>query len=629
MADQSSQVIDCMVTLCPSIYQSDDVKQRPLSTILTAFQRDERVQQQVEQVRAAQDKESYAQAKNKLPVVIFGGKFNNRKNSGLVEASGLMALDFDVDTQAESDELKDMLKDDPYIYSFFLSTGGLGYRALIKIPKVESDAQYKSYFYSISEHYKNIDAACKDIARASFYTHDPDLYINPEAKVWTDYKELDSKPNLSQLTKPIAKKTDYKLANRIINVIRYAQEGERHSKILKAARLMGGYISAGRIEYHEAERLLKQEAAALCPNSIKKDERTINDGLEDGMQEPIRDEEELQIEEKYNQLGKIYYTAIDAEDKIFEKYRNGIGEAWSTGYPSVDQLYKVFPGYFTTIYGSSFSGKSLLWLDFLKNMSYRHGLKHCIFSPETGAYDDVFIKLCEMVAEKDFYDTYNNRMSEEELRRAKEFVDKHFIVVDPGEHSLDLETALEYLQIIERYYSVKVNTLTLDPWNDLDHPIDEADGREDKYLEKAIKKVRLSAYLNDWHICIITHARDQQMVHDKNDGVRYYPPATFREVAGGQTWSRKGFQMASVWRPPKGLTEIDGTILQGDGSETLWFQQKYKPDYAGEKGVAKLKLDLKRHRFYEGDDHKPRYATLIPEKEHEQEQKTETNEPPF
>ena len=579
MADQSSPVIDCMVTLCPSIYQSDDVKHRPLSTILTAFQKDERVQQQVEQVRAAQDKESYAQAKNKLPVVIFGGKFNNRKNTGLVEASGLMALDFDVDTQAESDELKDTLKYDPYIYSFFLSTGGLGYRALIKIPKVESDAQYKSYFYSISEHYKNIDAACKDIARASFYTHDPDLYVNPEAKVWTDYKELDSRPNLSQLTKPIAKKTDYKLA------------------------------------------------AALCPNSIKKDERTINDGLEDGMQEPIRDEEELQIEEKYNQLGKIYYTAIDAEDKIFEKYRNGIGEAWSTGYPSVDQLYKVFPGYFTTIYGSSFSGKSLLWLDFLKNMSYRHGLKHCIFSPETGAYDDVFIKLCEMVAEKDFYDTYNNRMSEEELRRAKEFVDKHFIVVDPGEHSLDLETALEYLQIIERYYSVKVNTLTLDPWNDLDHPIDEADGREDKYLEKAIKKVRLSAYLNDWHICIITHARDQQMVYDKNDGVRYYPPATFREVAGGQTWSRKGFQMASVWRAPKGLTEIDGTILQGDGSETLWFQQKYKPDYAGEKGVAKLKLDQKRHRFYEGDDHKPRYATLIPEQE--QEQKTETHEPPF
>lgn len=604
------QYRDSKVTLCPSIYRPREVKYRSFVTVLQAFWSDESIKERVENVRNAPDKEAYADAKNELPIVIFGGQFSERNNEGLVRSSGLMVLDFDVHTEYESQKLRGQLEQDEYVYAFFLSTGGLGYRALVKIPEVTSDDEYKTYFYAINERYPNIDGACKDVARASFYTFDPDLVIKDDSKVWTEKRELEEKKNLKHTQYPINKDNDYTLANRVLNIIRYAVEGERHNKILKASRLMGGYVAAGDIEYHEGERLLKQEAQAIDPKDYRTNEKAVEDGMRDGMKEPVKDDKTLKKEEKRNELGKIYFTAKDAEPSIFHKYKHGIGEGWTVGYPSVDQIYKIFPGYFTTIYGSSFSGKSLIWFDFLKNLSHRYGLKHCIFSPETGSYDDVFIKLIEMAAERDFYDEYGNQMSEEDLRKAKDFVDRHFIVIDPGEHSLDLETSIEYLQIIERYYNVKVNTFTADPWNDLDHPMHEDNFREDKYLEKAIKKVRLAAHYNDWHICVITHSRDQRLVHDPTDNVKYYPPATFREIAGGQTWSRKGFQMASVWRPPKGLNEINGTKLEGDGSETLWFQQKYKPDWAGEIGVAKLKLDPKRHRFYEEAENGYKYADL-------------------
>lgn len=609
-----------LVTLCPSVKDPKTAYYRTVGKILNAFRGDEHVKEQVEQVRNGQ------KSKTELPVVVFGGKFERRSNSALQDHSGLIILDFDVETKYESEKIYETLSNDKYVYSYFRSTSGYGYKALVKIPYVKNDAEFKSYFNAIKDYFKNVDVACKDISRACFYTYDPDLVINEDSEVWKEKKETEVN-NLSGVKIPANKKTDYNTANRVVNVIRYAVEGERHTKILKASLLMGGFVASGKVEYSEAERLLQQEANAVDPEDYKTNERAIYDGLSRGMEEPINTEEELKKEEKHSQLGKIYYTATDASDKIYDKYRKGIGKGWTVGYPSVDQIYKIFPGYFTVIYGSSFSGKSLVWFDYLKNLSFRYGLKHCIFSPETGGYDDVFIKLIEMVAEKDFYDFYNNQMSEQELEEAKKFVDKNFIVIDPGEHDLDVDTCIEYLQIIENVYNVKVNTLTIDPWNDLDHPMHEDFYREDKYLEKAIKKIRLAAFYNHWHICIITHARDQKLSHDKDSGVSYYPPATFREIAGGQTWSRKGFQMASVWRPPKGLTEADGMEFCGDGSETVWIQQKYKPDWAGESGIAKLKLDAKRHRFYEDEDFEVRYADLRPVNEETDSKEAEDDAP--
>lgn len=611
-----TQASDFEVTLCPTISQPHQVSHRTLKSVLTAFSSSDDVRAKVEDVRQSESNTELSAKKTRLPIVIFGGKFSRRKNQALERASGLMVLDFDCYTQYESIELRKQLEQDKYIYSLFNSTSGIGYRALVRIPVVSGDEEYKSYFNSIHERYPSIDIACKDIARASFYTYDPNLIIKENAEIWTYQKQV-KRNSVSGITLPSNKHNDYNKANRVLNIIRHAAVGERHNKILKAAILMGGYVASGDIEYSEGERLLKQESEAADPESYKINEKAIDDGLKRGIESPLQDDNDLEREETQARFGKIYYTLNDVEDKIDRKYQEGIGQAYEVGYPSIDDIYKIFPGYFTTIFGPAFTGKSLIWYDFLKNLSFRYGAKHCVFSPETGANDDIFIKIIEMVAEQDFYDLYGNQMNSERLERAKRFVDEHFIVIDPGEYTMDIETAVEYLQIIESVYDVKVATLTLDPWNDLDHPIHKTENREDKYLEWALKRIRLAAHYNNWHICIITHARDQQLRSEKNDEgdtISFYPPASIREISGGQTWSRKGFQMASIWRPPQGLEHFRGIELSGRGDETIWIQQKFKPDYAGNNGYAIMRLDPKRHAFYEGDPENPRYADLFIDK---------------
>jgi hypothetical protein len=156
---------------------------------------------------------------------------------------------------------------------------------------------------------------------------------------------------------------------------------------------------------------------------------------------------------------------------------------------------------------------------------------------------------------------------------------------------------------------MKIHTLTIDPWNDLNHDMSSHNNRDDLYLEDALKKLRVISHVNDWHICVITHARDQKM--REQNGIRYYPPATFREVAGGQTWSRRGFMMSSVWRPHSDLENVDGVELEGN--ETFFIQQKYKPSWAGEKGKTYLRYDLKKHCYYTGTGGLKRYARLDPD----------------
>ena len=89
----------------------------------------------------------------------------------------------------------------------------------------------------------------------------------------------------------------------------------------------------------------------------------------------------------------------------------------------------------------------------------------------------------------------------------------------------------------------------------------------------------------------------QAQQKDANSGRMYYPPASFREVAGGQSWARKGMGMISVYRPPEYLKDENGRPFEQN--TTLLDIQKIKPKGSGKKGTAVMYYDTKKHRFYE------------------------------
>ena len=570
----------------------------------------------IQELREETDPGKQEQMKKDLPAIIFGGRFSHRSKNNLIEASGYASLDFDCDTKAESERIKVMLENDKYIFSHFRSTRGLGWKALVRIPKVESDEEYKKYWYALEERYPETDSACKDISRACYYSYDPNLSVNKNAPVFEKTKELDinrASKNVQKLSRE-ASKTNYGLINKAANIIRSAGKGERHTMILKAAHLVGGWVSNGKVDYQEAERILLNEANKVNPEDPHENQRTVEDGINEGIQKPLNDKEQQQLLDEQrikNKFDKIFWTVDDKQDELDNLFENGRDEGYQTGYSDIDELYNLHLGYTTYIYGPPFSGKSQLWFDFLKNFSFRYGMKHVIFSPETGDAKDIFSKLISMVAGADFTDEYNNQMSRKQYDEAREFVNTHFIILDPGMQDITIEDIITACQLVERVYDIKLHTITVDPFNDINRNLQNYGGRQDLYLEDALKEIRIAARVNDWHICIITHPAKQQYI--EKDGERYYPPASFRDVAGGQVWSRRGFMMSSIWRPPQGLDEYGGVELEGN--EVFFYQQKYKPEWAGEKGKAVLKYDVKRHRYYQGTGALKSYANLDNEDE--------------
>ena len=576
-------------TIFKSKNNATDVTYASVSAILKRFKEQNDA---ILAIRNEKDPKKQEELKVALPGVVFQGKFTRRKNDCLVKASGFMILDFDCKSEDESRAIFEKIKDDPYMYAIFRSVRGVGYKALIRIPVVNDDAEYKEYFLSMKDRYPELDDSGKDISRLCFVTSDPEMRVNTSARVWDKKKE-------KQIVLPPTKGTNYTKLNQAANIIRSAVEGQRHEKIRNASILVGGWVAAGIIDRADAEIILIREANAKNPDEPRINEQTVRDGLDYGMASPLSEEEggKLIRESKHQEeFGKVYYTINDVWEDVDKKWHDGIGRGYTCGLQAIDDLYRMYPGFYTTFYGPAFSGKSQLWHHYLYYLSCRYGLRHAIFSPETGDKLDVFAELIEIHAQQDFYDKGFGKMTTETLDEAKRFIGAHFIVIDPEEKEMDLDAMFDTCEIIERCYNTKLHTITIDPWNDLDHNMSEDNGRDDLYLQRGLKKVRIKAKANKWHICLITHTRDQAMQKSDDGAGLYYPPATFREIAGGQAWSRRGFQMVSVWRPPPKMEKWKETKMKGN--EVLWIQQKFKPKYAGSVGEAVLLYDAKNKRYY-------------------------------
>src|SRR5690606_34118931 len=98
-----------------------------------------------------------------LSGVCFNGSFNYRKSSGLIKHSGLMVIDLDkFDAQKDAINCREDLKENPYIFSAWISPSGYGVKALVKIP---ADAEtHKQRFTTFGEYinHPNWDSSGSD-----------------------------------------------------------------------------------------------------------------------------------------------------------------------------------------------------------------------------------------------------------------------------------------------------------------------------------------------------------------------------------------------------------------------------------------------------------------------------------
>lgn len=144
--------------------------------------------EQIHELRNETEEIKKRSKKLTLPAVTISGLFGNRRReNNLLRHSGLIQVD--IDKISEPYKLKSELINDPYVLVLFISPSGNGLKIIARIPPI---VEKHRHIFNLLEKYfllkykLKIDQSCKDVSRLMFVSDDPQLYLNPAAKIFTD-----------------------------------------------------------------------------------------------------------------------------------------------------------------------------------------------------------------------------------------------------------------------------------------------------------------------------------------------------------------------------------------------------------------------------------------------------------
>ncbi|HWN97392.1 MAG TPA: BT4734/BF3469 family protein [Methylomirabilota bacterium] len=150
----------------------DDIRSRPQLQEKTV---------KLRRILAEQGEVAYDKAKERLPAVLFGGKFSYANDKGLDAHSGLMVIDFDDLPQAEVHLLKARLASDPHTLFAYISPSGCGIKWVVAV--AATDALNHSACWEGAAAYcrekfgLDADPSGADLSRKSFLCHDADVVL--------------------------------------------------------------------------------------------------------------------------------------------------------------------------------------------------------------------------------------------------------------------------------------------------------------------------------------------------------------------------------------------------------------------------------------------------------------------
>jgi hypothetical protein len=142
----------------------------------------------IRRIRGAETDDERRRIKTEeLPVFTPSGTFSRRDKAGLKSPSGVIIADVDHlrSKDINPEELRDRIAKDPHVVMACISPSGDGVKALVRV--VPDAALHDAYFRQVTEYFRKtygveIDPSGKDVSRAFFATHDPDLKDNNNAR---------------------------------------------------------------------------------------------------------------------------------------------------------------------------------------------------------------------------------------------------------------------------------------------------------------------------------------------------------------------------------------------------------------------------------------------------------------
>ncbi|MAU90717.1 MAG: toprim domain-containing protein [Gammaproteobacteria bacterium TMED182] len=270
---------------------------------------------------------------------------------------------------------------------------------------------------------------------------------------------------------------------------------------------------------------------------------------------------------------KGVYAAQDYASEVKHIYTEGVGTGVSTGLQSVDDLFTISEGQLSVVTGLPSSGKSEFIDQIMINMAQKDHWKFAVCSFENPPHFHI-AKLAEKIIGKPFFDGPSQRISNEELDTAIDFIDKHFVFLDQKDGVVSsIDSIIDRAK--QAVLRLGVRGLVIDPYNYI-----EQDGTEEHTsISAMLTKVTTFCKAHGIHCWFVAHPAK---IYPKEDGT--YPVPKGMSISGSAAWFAKADLGITVHR-----TE--------DDVEVHCWKCRFK--WVGKQGVTNLNYDLLSGRYSE------------------------------
>lgn len=283
----------------------------------------------------------------------------------------------------------------------------------------------------------------------------------------------------------------------------------------------------------------------------------------------------------------------DVKKSMYHSFRNGKARGETTHFKSIDPHFTWKKGEMIFATGYPGHGKTELVLNLMIAKSMHSGWKWVIFSPENYPVDEIYDTIIHGYIGKSVDPSYSNCMSEEDYEKGMDFVEKHFIAIEPHVDPTP-EIILQYFEYVIK--TDGVNGCFLDPWNQMMH---DMPNREDQYLSNHFTKIKRFTQKHNQCFIIIAHAKTPMPGQDGNVPV----PQAF-SISGGSMWNNKGDIVMAVHRPEyfrdKKCNKVE-----------LHIHKVKKQKLVGIPGVIELTFDRRSNRYFEANGNSPLHSIEI------------------
>ena len=513
----------------------------------------------IEEIRfLSGDEDAKAKLKKKLIAVIFSGICDNgipkvsrstgkkyisyRDDASLSEHSGLCVID--LDHLDDLNKWKAHFEADVHVFSVFVSPSGDGLKVLYRIPA--DITMHRNHYRAILDDLQNIglevDATSINETRVCFISYDPDIYINPDAKEYTNFMVENKIDEVAQ--NAVVKGngvTDFKKLAVAAEMIDNAKDGEKHRVLVKAAYLMGGYIASGMVNEDDARKMLRDRIKTKNPQDIEGAYGTIEDGMAEGQNKPIYEIEDIETEfnitisrRKFADEQRGFTFLVDNNEvdrKLMDILINGIEMGKPIGIPYLDEYFRLKENNFSVFLGHDNVGKSTFIWWVMAVAAAKYGWKWIMYSPENDIAK-IKIKLMDFILGRSSKDA-----SRAQLELAKKVIDEHFYFIRKDK-VYNVFELMKFGEVLVQS-DPAIKGFLVDPYNSLalDYK-DKGQGLSGyEYHTRAISEMRIftekfcTVYVNAHSI---TEAR--RMGVDDNGNI---PRPWKSHIDGGAIWANR------------------------------------------------------------------------------------------